>query len=273
MSLDTKTNNALLIKDWHLYFENGQTRRIKNLTYTLSEVDHDSITRKMLLRMGAEGYRALVVFSEIVGMAARCPQRGLLADNKGPITVRRIAGATGMTESDVTAGLELLASADVSWITYVPCPRCLICSGSLRVGRKDRPTAPEFVSVDNPSPDAPDLHIEWEYAIIDKGNGPETERRLPKAIQRLLDAETGENVACHSKKPDFPKDRPKETVCSNTPKPAPFNVACHTEGVDIQRQRIQPTEADRRAVERFVEDIAKKGLLGNTSTVKTKTGR
>lgn len=55
-----------------------------------------------------------------------------------------------------------------------------------------------------------------------------------------------------------------------TPKPSPApTVACHTEGVDIQKQPIQATEADRRAVDRFVKDLETKGLLGS-ATVRVK---
>ena len=73
----TTPTKALLIKNWHIYFENGQTRRIKNLTYSLSPVDHSSITRKALLRKGAAGHTALAVFSELIGLAARRLPQGL----------------------------------------------------------------------------------------------------------------------------------------------------------------------------------------------------
>jgi len=273
----TPTPQALLIKNWNQYFENGQTRRIKNLAYSLMQVDHDPLTRKLLLRKGAEGYRALAVFAELVGIAARCPQRGLLADSKGPVMPDRIAAMTGLALGEVEAGLELLASKDVAWITHVACPQRLIVSGSLRTGRKGKPLQPELVHLDDTSSDSPDLHIEWEYAIIDKGHGPETERRLPSALKRLLDAQkegsrVNETVACHT--PSRASKMP-DNVARHIVKPKPNaapTVACHTEGVDIQKQPIQTTEADRRAVDRFVNDLEKSGLLGSaTVRVKKKT--
>ena len=288
-SITTASPKAILIKNWHIYFENGQTRRIKNLTYSLSPVDHSSITRKALLRKGAAGHTALAVFSELIDLATRCPQRGLLVDGAGPITLEHIASTTGLAQGDVELGLEVLASKEVAWITHVACPRKLIVSGSLRKGRKGKPLQPELVHIDNPHPDSPDLHIEWEYAIVDKGQGPETERRLPKGLENLLDAEKEadtkkEDVACHKKAPrsNTPPAPPKPVAC-HTNKPTtsmPENVArdilrpkekhsptvaCHSEGVDIQSKPITVTEADRRAVDRFVQDLETTGLLGNAT--------
>ncbi len=227
-TVSTTQPQALLIKNWQIYFENGQTRRIKNLTYSLSPVDYSSMTRKALLRKGAAGYQALAVFSELIDMATRCPQRGLLVESTGAITPEQIAARTGMPLEDVVQSLELLARKEVAWIVYVTCPKRLIVSGSLRKGRKGKPLQPELVHLDNPHPESPDLHIEWEYAIVDKGNGPETERRLPKPLKRLLDAEKegdteSKDVACHTKK-----------SCSNTPKSKEMPAACHTEPVDIK---------------------------------------
>jgi hypothetical protein len=231
LSNTTTVPQAILIRHWHNYFENGQTRRIKNLTYSLMPVDHNAIVRKTLLRKGAEGYRALTVFAELISIATRCPQRGLVVDAQGPITAERIAGATGMSEPDVRSGLELLASKEVGWITHVACPKKLIVSGSLRTGRKGKPLQPELIHLDNPSATAPDLHIEWEYHIVDKGNGPETERRLPKALEKLLSADKedikeAETVACH-----------RATSLSSNPN----SVACHTESVAIQKESSTAT--------------------------------
>lgn len=233
---------AILINHWKLYFENGQTRRIKNLAYTLTPVDHDAITRKELMREPG-GHTALVLFHELIGMAASCPQRGLLASARGVITPGIIAADTGLTIEDVKAGLRKLE--EVFWISHILCPQSLIVSGSLRKGRKGRPKQPEIVTVDAATEDSPDLHIEWEYHIVDKGNGPETEKRLPEAIERLLNPEpegvalsindlrlaartVAKGVACHSK-------AAKED--------APEEVACHTEAVDINKVPLDEMQA------------------------------
>ena len=271
------TPKAILIKNWHIYFENGQTRRIKNLTYSLSPVDHSSITRKTLLRKGAAGHTALAIFSELIGLAARCPQRGLLVEGTGAITSEHITATIGLALSDVEAGIELLASKEVAWITHVACPKKLIVSRSLRKGRKGRPLQPELVHVDNPHPDSLDLYIEWEYAIVDKGNGPETERRLPAALKKLLESEKDEDrkpkpVACHTNQPttNMPENVARHILRPKSSKIP--TVACHTEGVDIQKKPITITKADRHAVDRFVKDLETTGLLGD-ATVRVKKRR
>ena len=104
-SIQTTKPQAILIRNWAIYFGNGQTRRIKNLTYSLSPVDYSSMTRKTLLRKGAAGYQALAVFSELIDMATRCPQRGLLVESTGAITPEQIAARTGMPLEDVTQSL------------------------------------------------------------------------------------------------------------------------------------------------------------------------
>ena len=146
---------------------------------------------------------ALVLFNELVRIAALCPQRGLLVQGTGAVSLEEISADTRMPMADVSQGLELLLSKQVGWIGRVICPKQLVVSGSLRAGRKGRPKQPEFVVVDHSLENAPDLHIERELAMVDTGNGPEVERRLPEPIKRLLYTEQEElteevSVACHT---------------------------------------------------------------------------
>ena len=108
---------------------------------------------------------ALVLFNELVRIAALCPQRGLLVRGTGAVSLEEIAADTRMPMADVAQGLELLMSKQVGWIECVACPKQLVVSGSLRAGRKGRPKQPEFVVVDYSLENAPDLHIEWELAM------------------------------------------------------------------------------------------------------------
>ena len=209
---------ALLIKRWSTTFENGQTRRLKNLSYSLAPVNHDRLGYNHLVDQPG-GYMALVLFNELVRIAALCPQRGLLVRGTGAVSLEEISADTRMPIADVSQGLELLLSEQVGWIGRVACPKQLVVSGSLRAGRKGRPKQPEFVVVDHSSENAPDLHIEWELAMVDTGNGPEVERRLPEPIKRLLYPDPEElteemSVACHKSEPNT---QPSE------------NVACHTD--------------------------------------------
>jgi hypothetical protein len=180
-----------------------------------------------------------------------------------------------MSEPDVRAGLELIASKEVGWVTHVACPKKLIVSGSLRTGRKGKPLQPELIHLDNPPEDSPDLHIEWEYHIVDKGNGPETERRLPKALEKLLSADKEdvkevETVACHTLTP--PSSTPKPVACHTHPpileaetsvachsaKPPSSNpsaVACHTEAVAIQKETKTLSESDSKLLDSVIKKL------------------
>jgi len=210
---------ALLIKRWSTTFENGQTRRLKNLSYSLAPVNHDRLGYNHLVDQPG-GYMALVLFNELVRMAAFCPQRGLLVRGTGAVSLEEISADTRMPTADVAQGLELLMGKQVGWLECVACPKQLVVSGSLRAGRKGRPKQPEFVVVDHSLENAPDLHIEWELAMVDMGNGPEVERHLPEPIKRLLYPEPEElteeaSVVCHKSEPNAQTSE---------------DVACHTDG-------------------------------------------
>jgi hypothetical protein len=86
-----------------------------------------------------------------------------------------------------------------------------------------------IATIDNSSAAAHDPHIEWEYPIMDKGNGPETERRLPKALENLLSAEK------------------QEVAKTDT-------VACHTEHIAIQGKLATPTESNRKIISDFAKE-------------------
>ena len=106
-----------------------------------------------------------------------------------------------------------------------------------------------IATIDNSSAAAHDPHIEWEYPIVDKGNGPETERRLPKALENLLSAEKQEvakrdTVACHTTQP------------SSLPSQS---VACHTEHIAIQGKLATPTESNHKIISDFVKRHRKAG--------------
>lgn len=103
------------IKDWNRVFENHRSRELKALDYVSWPVRSTSEAFKFLMR-SQEGVLAFGVFSALVAEAARCPARGVLADEKGPITVRRMALRLGTPESVIEAAVKLLTSDDVGWL-------------------------------------------------------------------------------------------------------------------------------------------------------------
>lgn len=106
------------IKDWDRVFENHRSRELKSLDYVSWPVRSKSEAFQFLMR-SPEGVLAFGVFSAIVSEAARCPARGVLADEKGPITVRRLAVRLGTPEALLEAAVNLLTSEDVGWLEEV----------------------------------------------------------------------------------------------------------------------------------------------------------
>jgi hypothetical protein len=222
---------ALLIRHGHNYFENGQTRCIKNLTYSLMTVDHNAIVRKTLLRKGGEGHRARIVFTELISTPTRCPQRVLVLDAERLITAARIVPATRMPELDVLTGLELLTSKEVIWITHVACHGAtpslsnlstVACHTQPLTLTPQHPVAchTESVAIQRESTAAtgitkPDVRAGTELIAI-------------KKVKWILD------VACHSAQRSSPN--PTVVACHrSTPAlSTPGTVACHTESVVIQ---------------------------------------
>jgi hypothetical protein len=263
-SITTTVPQALLIRHWHNYFENGQTRRTNTQPYSLMPVDPNALIRKTLLRKGAESYRARTVCLGLITIAMRCPQRGFVVDAEGTNTAERISGAKGIPEPDIRSEMELVANKEVVWIAHVAChnergaiqEKLTTTMGmpepDVRVDpelteRKEcgrvshvachtqTPTLPpqlqpELIHLGNPSATAPDLHIEWGYPIVDKGNGSETERRLSKGLEKLLytdkeELKEVETVACHTLTsmlaPQYPVACHSTTLLSSTPSSVP----------------------------------------------------
>lgn len=109
----------------------------------------------------------------------------------------KLTTITRIFEPDIRAGLKLLARKEVGRISHVAC--------HMQTPTLTPQHQPELIQLDHPPAAAPDPHIEWEYPIIDKGNSPETERRIPKSMEHLLsidkeDIKETEDVACHTER-------------------------------------------------------------------------
>jgi hypothetical protein len=242
-STTTTVPQALLIRHGHNYFENGQTRRIKNLTYSRMPVDHNAAVRKTLLRKRAEGYRALTVFAELISIATRCPQRGLVVDaQEGPIIAKRIARTTGMSEPEVRSGLEPIANKELKSISPVAChsatpsspnPTSVACHTQTLTLTPQHPVArsTERVAIQKVSTAA--------TGISDPDIRVSTEPIANKELNRISP------VACHIQTPTLAAQHP---------------VARHTERAVIQGKSTPTTRMTEPAVRSSLEPIASKEL-------------
>jgi hypothetical protein len=244
-STTTTVRQTLLIRHGHNYFENGPTRRIKNLTYSLMPVDHNAIVRK-----GAEGYRALTVFAELINIATCCSQRGLVVDaQEGPITAKRIARTTGMSEPDASprSGLELLANKYLKSISSVACHNATPSS-----------PIPNAVACHTQTPTLTPLHPVARHNATSLSSTPSTVACHIKrvAIQKVSAAATGISDPDIRASPEPIANKELNSIspvaCHNAtpPSPIPNAVACHTEDVAIQKKLTTIRETNHKPLAR-----------------------
>jgi len=104
------------IKDWDEVFETRHSRAEKGpRRYLLVPTDRQSEAYVSL--MGSVGGQATYgVFVGLCRIAARCPKRGVLADEKGPYTARRIAEKLRASVASVNRSIEMLSHPSIGWL-------------------------------------------------------------------------------------------------------------------------------------------------------------
>lgn len=107
---------AWAVKDWAEVFEDYRSREVDRLQFLHCRVlDRKSEAYAMLVAKDG-GVEAYGVFWAIVLIAARCPDRGVLADDKGPMTCSRLAARARMTCAVVDRAITMLSAPDIGWI-------------------------------------------------------------------------------------------------------------------------------------------------------------
>lgn len=107
---------AWAIKDWSRVFENYRSREIKGpLTWVAFPIRQDSEGFVTLMRL-PNGLETFAVFTLLVQVAARCPQRGVLSDDKGEITPERFARRFSVDPEVIRKAFEALSSTDIGWL-------------------------------------------------------------------------------------------------------------------------------------------------------------
>lgn len=103
------------IKNWANHYEKAQTRKVERAQWVPMPLKHDGKGYRRLIaqRNGAAIYGAWVL---IVQVAAKCPTRGVLADEDGPLSSADLALKTGCPESVFEQALEVLCSPSVGWM-------------------------------------------------------------------------------------------------------------------------------------------------------------
>lgn len=133
------------IKNWNAIFENNRSRQLDEPTYVNWPVRRDSEGFASLMR-DAKGMAAFGLFGALVQWFGRQPtairRRGVLGDDKGPMTPERFAVRTGAPLRDVRSAWDRLVA--VGWllsdVQVTPeCPQTdavvtALCAGAERSG-------------------------------------------------------------------------------------------------------------------------------------------
>lgn len=159
------------IKDWATLFQKGDLRPGRVLTWAYVPIP---------IRLNSEGYKrlaktsrgreAFMVFIALCELAANLPTRGVLADERGPLSTESISIKISVPERVIEAATELLRSDQIGWLVpWENSAESRIESADPRKNGALPPPSPSGITW-NPPPPPP------ERADAAAGSDPESDR-------------------------------------------------------------------------------------------------
>jgi hypothetical protein len=103
------------VKGWAKNYEKAQTRKVENAQWVPVPLKHDGkgFRRLMAMKGGIEVYAAWML---ILQVAAKCPTRGTLMDEDGPLSAEDLSLKTGCPETVFERAFEVLTSERIGWM-------------------------------------------------------------------------------------------------------------------------------------------------------------
>jgi hypothetical protein len=107
------------IRGWAEHFESYECRRlVKALAWVATPTKHDGKTFRRVMRIDPSG--ALIgAWNLLVQVGAKCPIRGTLSDQDGPLTALDISDKTGLSVEAAAKAIEFFASDEIRWLEVV----------------------------------------------------------------------------------------------------------------------------------------------------------
>jgi len=105
------------VTNWRALYENGETRRRKNLGWVLTPNRHDSMAFGRLMAKGSEGLKIFGGWMVLLQLASRGPYiyRGILCDSDGaPYSIEDMAVKTRVLLSDLNLSIPVLV--ELGWM-------------------------------------------------------------------------------------------------------------------------------------------------------------
>ena len=106
------------IRRWSEVFENSQSRQYQRLTWTPLPNKHDGKSYRRLISM-ADGPALYGAWVLLVQVASKCPQRGVLADQDGPLDAEDLSHKTGCPAEVFAKAFEVLTNPKIAWLEVV----------------------------------------------------------------------------------------------------------------------------------------------------------
>lgn len=108
------------VKQWNGVFENHDTRRYQRLKFVGVPVEKQSETFSLLMET-RDGVLAYGLFTgPILRIAAGCPVRGVLLDERGAYTADRVARRFNIPKRVAQVGWDMLILPSVGWLEETP---------------------------------------------------------------------------------------------------------------------------------------------------------
>lgn len=106
------------IKDWDKHFENHESRKVKRSYWVPIPNRHDG---KSYRRIAAhpDGVSVFAAWILILEAASKMPERGVLADEDGPLDADDLSAMTGFPAGIFEAAFRLLTEIRVGWLEAV----------------------------------------------------------------------------------------------------------------------------------------------------------
>lgn len=103
------------VKDWDKHFENHESRKVKRSFWVPIPNRHDGKSYRRIAAH-ADGVAVFAAWILILEAASKMPERGVLADEDGPLDADDLAAMTGFPPAIFEAAFRLLPEDRVGWL-------------------------------------------------------------------------------------------------------------------------------------------------------------
>lgn len=179
------------IRNWKERFEVAQAKAVKSWSWVAIPNKHDGLGFRRIMAL-PDGMVVYAAWCLMVQMASKCPKRGVLADENGPLDASDLALKTGGPQAAFERALSALSDKRIGWILIddyehkdsAP-PLQNRTEQDTTEHNKTQPSAPLFVFVDlPPTLDVPEFRTAWQ--LWEQHRKEKRQKLTPTATKQQL---------------------------------------------------------------------------------------